>query len=322
MPDVITDNYDFTLVEVGASDDTWGTKLNANWAKVEALLSSAFDGGTPSAAGTLKTGAYGDDLKITANAPNLTLVEQDQSDPDGRFRLRATGGELFLQKAATAGFATVENVLRVNPVTKKVTVLSSYQLESSNALLTGGSISGLNAPLAVASGGTGGNTQASARQGLGLGGLSASGDNVTAVDKASFHVSRSTAQTNAGVGTWDTVRVDTALFDKGGNFSLPNNQFTAPVDGLYLFGVSANVILTGTAPTSVNVGFGINGSDPANYRRCIYPQAFLKTSESSLNFTCLIDLNAGWTVQANWRCFGNVMDFGGSNTTNFWGTLL
>ena len=46
MADSNTTTYSFTLPEVGASADSWGTKLNANWDKVDDLLdgTTAVDG--------------------------------------------------------------------------------------------------------------------------------------------------------------------------------------------------------------------------------------------------------------------------------------
>mgnify|MGYP006109381473 CR=1 FL=1 len=38
MPDTFTGNYEFTLPEIGGSDDTWGDKLNANWNALDSLI--------------------------------------------------------------------------------------------------------------------------------------------------------------------------------------------------------------------------------------------------------------------------------------------
>ena len=43
MADSLTPNFNFTLPEIGGSDDTWGNKLNANWTALDALIKSKFD---------------------------------------------------------------------------------------------------------------------------------------------------------------------------------------------------------------------------------------------------------------------------------------
>lgn len=47
MPDTSTVNYSFILPEIGASDDTWGGKLNDNWTQLDAILGSTFKGQNP-----------------------------------------------------------------------------------------------------------------------------------------------------------------------------------------------------------------------------------------------------------------------------------
>lgn len=64
MADGTTTNYSFTQPEVGASEDTWGTKLNANWASLDALLS-----GTGTVSGLIQTGGTIDDTVIGGTTP-------------------------------------------------------------------------------------------------------------------------------------------------------------------------------------------------------------------------------------------------------------
>lgn len=106
MADDVTTVYDFVLPEVGGSDDTWGTKLNANFAKLETLFASVFEEGSPTAAGKLKTEAWPDDSSIpSASFDGRTII--GGSDSNNNIRMKAapnTGGYGVIMRSETDKF--------------------------------------------------------------------------------------------------------------------------------------------------------------------------------------------------------------------------
>lgn len=111
MADAQTPTYRFVKPEVGGSDDTWGTKTNADWDRVEALFKSVFTGGThtPPFAGTLNSAGMpstltepiiiNNTLTIKAGAPSIYFEETDQTSPEGDLRFIASNGGLVFQQA-------------------------------------------------------------------------------------------------------------------------------------------------------------------------------------------------------------------------------
>lgn len=69
MADGSTTTYSFTLPEVGASEDTWGTKLNANWTLTDQLLD-----GTTAIAPNLSALKIGG-TTVTATAAELNVLD-------------------------------------------------------------------------------------------------------------------------------------------------------------------------------------------------------------------------------------------------------
>jgi hypothetical protein len=75
MADTQTTNYNFTKIEVGASEDTWGGKLNTNWDNLDTLLGGEFSANAVSA--------------LTGTAPMCDL------DVAGVFTLTTSGNTTF-----------------------------------------------------------------------------------------------------------------------------------------------------------------------------------------------------------------------------------
>lgn len=90
MADGATTTYSFTLPEVGASEDSWGTKLNANWTKTDQLLD-----GTTAIAPNLST------LKIAGVAVTATAAELNILDG-----VTATAAELNYVDGVTSAIQT------------------------------------------------------------------------------------------------------------------------------------------------------------------------------------------------------------------------
>jgi hypothetical protein len=114
MADTITTIYEFTLPEVGASDDTWGTKLNANWAKMETLLAETFDGGSDTDFGTIKSTAIPTDIEHNlalkfAGAKNIQFKDA-AGVQEGAWGIDGAGGNVFMQKQAAGGATTVSRI--------------------------------------------------------------------------------------------------------------------------------------------------------------------------------------------------------------------
>lgn len=86
MPDTQTAHYNFTKPENGASEDTWGAKLNQNWDDADAAIKAAKDQADAgvSAAATAQTAAgaaqaTADAAQAAANAAQETADSVDFS---------------------------------------------------------------------------------------------------------------------------------------------------------------------------------------------------------------------------------------------------
>ena len=93
-------------------------------------------------------------------------------------------------------------------------------------------------------------------------------------------------------GSTATLGFGTEIYDLGSNYNATTDEFTAPVDGVYLF--SGSVEFNWTSPTSTNgmpILLYINGSSAAGYRD--NTGSFTSSTKLYKNFSFLVDLTSG-----------------------------
>ena len=120
MADTNTTNYSFVKPEIGASEDTWGTKLNANWDSVDTVL-----GGVSAAEFQILDGA-------TVTTAELNILAG----------VRATTAEINLLEGITATTAELNVLDGVSATTADLNVLDGVTSNTAELNLVDGAVSG------------------------------------------------------------------------------------------------------------------------------------------------------------------------------------